>query len=86
MTAPKETWRAVRITAGAAAALITNTAERGVQDTADEQQADESLGESQRTPVRRAKERWREARSDMPEVASLQLWLVSTLCIGKHQV
>ena len=72
-TAPQETWRAVQVTAGAAVELIALTAERGVQDMAQKNSTKEesqpATANSQAVgPVKRARERWEEASSEMPEV------------------
>ena len=70
-TAPQESWRAVKVTAGAAVALILDPAARAVRDSApealEEAQAD-AEAHTQDGPVGRARERWKEARNDMPEV------------------
>ena len=61
----------MKVTASAAAALILDPAARAVQESApeayEEAQA-EVQGQSQDGPVGRAKERWKEARNEMPEV------------------
>ena len=72
-TAPQETWRAVQVTAGAAGELIALTAEQGMQDmarkTSIKEDSQPATANSQAVgPVKRARERWEEASSDMPEV------------------
>ena len=69
-TAPQESWRSVKVTAGAAAALILDPAARAVRDSAPEADDEaDAQGQTQDGPVGRAKERWKEARNEMPEVA-----------------
>ena len=70
-SAPQESWRSVRVTAGAAAALILDPAARAVRDSASEVQEEAQSSSQPSThegPVGRARERWKEAQSDMPEV------------------
>lgn len=70
-TAPQESWRSVKVTAAAAAALILDPAARAVRDSTpevlEEAEADPQ-SQTQDGPVGRAKERWKEARNEMPEV------------------
>lgn len=65
-TAPQESWNSVKVTAGAAIALLLDPAARAVQHSpVEEQEEQDGSGDG---PVGRAKERWKEAQNDMPEV------------------
>lgn len=72
-SAPLEMWNAVKLTAGAAAVLITRRKEKeqGLEELvreAEVQPRSTASGPGNHTHVDKAREKWREARNDMPEV------------------
>ena len=70
-TAPKESWNSVKVTAAAALALLLDPAARSIPDYAAEElepSPESSQLHAQDGPVGRARERWKEARNEMPEV------------------
>ena len=74
-TAPQESWNSVAVTASAAAALLLDPAARAAQESVEDSQ-DEALGDGNvgEGPVGRARERWKEAQNEMPEVDSSQAY------------
>ena len=82
----------MKVTAGAAAALILDPAARAVQDSAQEayEEAEaeaQAQGQAQDGPVGRAKERWKEARNEMPEVLfTLEISYLSSIRLVSSSV
>jgi hypothetical protein len=72
LTAPRESWQSVSVTAGAAASLILDPAARALQISTEQSEDGEvEAGDHlQDGPVGRAKVRWKEAQNEMPEVGS----------------
>lgn len=63
----------MKVTAGAATALLLDPAARSIQDSAaevHEEAPPSSHGYAHDGPVGRARERWKEARNEMPEVCA----------------
>lgn len=83
-TAPQESWNSVAITASAAVALILDPAARALRDSVEDSQ-DEALGDGHPGdgPVGRARERWKEAQNEMPEVTSCYTLLLPPACASE---